>query len=132
VEEIKKVFELLYGPGDPMQGSEMNDAQALAYAEGGAGYSAFCIVRNWVWINLDLSHAEVEDLQRTGRQPAVIYSPTVIFDSARRWGGGDIVRTSLLSSFEENFIFKTSNTAYLLLGDGLRKSASLSTMLRIS
>jgi hypothetical protein len=55
----------------------------------------------------------------------------VVYDSARRWDVGDVVRTSPLLSFKEGFVFKTFNTAYLMLGDGVRKRAALETVGRI-
>lgn len=44
---------------------------------------------------------------------------------------GDVVRTSPLSVFEEGFLFRTLNSTYLMLGDGLRKRAALETVGRI-
>lgn len=73
-----------------------------------------------------LTDAQRLALERTQRQPALIYAHTVVFDSERRWDVGDFVRTSLLHQFSDDF--KTLNSVYLLLGPGSRKRASADTI----
>ncbi|WP_414602843.1 DUF6957 family protein [Pseudomonas aeruginosa] len=92
---------------------------------------AAIIVRGWLWIDLDVTEAQRVELEKTRRQPAIIYAHTVIYDSARRWDVGDFVRTSPLYRFDEGFLFKTLNSIYVLLGDGVRKRAALETVGRI-
>lgn len=131
VSELNAITELLYGPGEPMQGSPMTDEQALAYARERFSYFDFCLVRHWLWIDLDVTEAQRAELEKTCRQPVILYAHSVIYDSARRWDVGDVVRTSPLSLFEEGFLFRTLNSTYVLLGDGQRKRASLETVGRI-
>ena len=59
------------------------------------------------------------------------YAHAVIYDSSRRWDVGDFVRTSYLHAFHDGFMFQTLNTVYILLGDGVRKRATLETVGRI-
>ncbi|MNR62874.1 hypothetical protein D3C85_1850110 [compost metagenome] len=61
----------------------------------------------------------------------ILYAHGVVYDSARRWDVGDVMRTSPLSVFEEGFLFRTLNSTYVLLGDGQRKRAALETVGRI-
>ncbi|RRV57664.1 hypothetical protein EGJ08_17640 [Stutzerimonas stutzeri] len=114
-----------------MSGSPMTDEQALAYAREHCWRTEFCLVRQWLWIDLDVAEAQRIELAKTQRQPALIYAHSVIYDSARRWDVGDFVRTSPLYRFDEGFLFKTLNSIYLLLGDGQRKRAALETVGRI-
>ncbi|MDZ7888331.1 MAG: hypothetical protein U5M72_03345 [Pseudomonas sp.] len=41
------------------------------------------------------------------------------------------MRTSYLHAFHDGFMFQTINTTYILLGDGVRKHASLESVGRI-
>jgi len=85
---------------------------------------AFCLVRDWIWVDLDASEDQRLRLAQTQRQPALVYAHSVIYDSSRRWDVGDFVRTSLLSQFSDGFLFITLNSVYLLLGPGIRKQSS--------
>lgn len=129
--DLRTITELLYGPGQPMAASAMTDERALAFARELLSYSEFCLVRQWQWIDLDVSEAQCDELEKTQRLPVMLYAHQVVYDSARRWDIGDCVRTSFLSSFEHGFLFRTLNTTYLLLGDGQRKRAALETVGRI-
>ena len=131
MDELNAITELLYSPGEPMSGSPMTDEQALAYAREHCWRTEFCLVRQWLWIDLDVAEAQRIELAKTQRQPALIYAHSVIYDSARRWDVGDFVRTSPLYRFDEGFLFKTLNSTYVLLGDGQRKRAALETVGRI-
>lgn len=131
MDDLQAISDLLHGPGEPMTGSTMTDEQALAFARQRFPYSEFCLVRHWRWIDLDVSDAQRVELEKTQRQPVILYAHGVVYDSARRWDVGDVVRTSPLSLFEEDFLFRTLNSTYLLLGDGQRKRASLETVGRI-
>ncbi len=107
-----------------MPGSSMTDEEALAYARKEFAHMAFCLVRDWIWVDLDVSEEQGTHLSQTQRQPALIYAHSVVYDSARRWDVGDFVRTSLLSQFSDGFLFITLNSVYLLLGPGIRKQSS--------
>ena len=129
--DLQALNDLLYSPGEPMNGSTMTDEQALAYARERFSYFEFCLVRQWLWIDLNVTDEQRIELAKTQRQPALMYAHSVIYDSARRWDVGDFVRTSPLYRFDEGFLFKTLNSVYLLLGDGQRKRAALETVGRI-
>ncbi len=129
--ELGSVTNMLYGPGEPMPGAPMSDDQALGYMRGLRPYSEFCLVRDWIWIDINVTAAQLAELEKTRRQPVIIFSHSVIYDSMRRWDVGDLVRTSLLHEFRDGFLFQTLNTDYVLLGQGMRKRAALETVGRI-
>ncbi len=129
--DLQAISELLSGTGQPMAGSVMTDEQALAFACERFSHFEFCLVRHWLWIDLDVTDAQRVELEKTRRQPVILYAHQVIYDSARRWDVGDVVRTSPLVSFEDDFLFRTLNSVYLLLGDGQRKRSTLETVGRI-
>lgn len=131
MDELNAVSDMLYGPGQPMSGSAMTDEEALAHMRQRFPQGGFCLVRDWQWLDLDVADLESAELEKTRRQPVIIYAHTVIYDSARRWDVGDFVRTSPLVSFDDGFLFRTLNSVYVLLGDGVRKRAALETVGRI-
>ena len=88
------------------------------------------MVRN-TQIDINVTPAQLAELEKTHRQPVIIFSHRVIYDSMRRWDVGDLVRTSLLHEFRDGFLFQTLNTDYVLLGQGMRKRAALETVGRI-
>lgn len=128
MEIIVELNELLFGPGEDMAGSKMSKYEAKAYVRERAHNKQYCIVRDWIWIDLDVTEEEASILEKTRRQPAVIYAHSVLFDSACRWDVGDYVRTSFLYAFHEGFMFETMNSIYVLLGDGKKKRTSLETL----
>lgn len=129
--ELGAMTDLLYGPGEPMAGSEMSNEEAMAYANSRFPFGNFCLVREWIWIGLDVNETQRAELAKTQRQPVILYAHGVVFDSERRWDIGDFVRTSPLYAFEEGFHFKTLNSTYLLLGAGTRKHARAEVVARI-
>lgn len=114
-----------------MDGSSLTNEDALAFARRSFPRSDFCLIRDWAWIDLDVTEEQRELLAKTRRRPTIIYAHTVIYDSNRRWDVGDFVRTSPLHAFHQGFLFQTLNTTYLLLGDGVRRRAALDTVGRI-
>lgn len=125
---LQDLSELLYGEGVPMPGVELSHEDAVQITRKHFRNLDYCIVRDWIWIDLDVTPAQGAELARTQRKPAIIFARTVIYDISRRFDVGDLVRTSPLHRFEEGFIFATLNRCYLLMGDGLRKRASLETV----
>jgi hypothetical protein len=90
-------------------------------------YKSICVVKNWMWWDLEVTEQHKQILLKNGQLAALIKADTVIDDEAGRLCPGDWVRTSLLVSFTENCIFETKNTVYLLVGKGSRKTISLDT-----
>ncbi|MCQ4327584.1 MULTISPECIES: DUF6957 family protein [Stutzerimonas stutzeri group] len=129
--ELDAVTAMLYEGGVPMTGSSMTDDEALSYMRDLRLNTEFCLIRDWIWIDLEVTPLQLAELEKTRRQPALIFAHKVIYDSARRWDVGDFVRTSPLYAFRDGFLFQTLNSVYVLLGEGLRKRASVETVGRI-
>ncbi|SCW87721.1 hypothetical protein SAMN05216370_4242 [Pseudomonas peli] len=126
--DLSALIGLLQVTGVPLPGCSMSDEEALRYARKNFPNGNFCLVRDWMWLDIETTDAQRHALEKTQRQPALIYAHQVIFDSERRWDVGDFVRTSLLHQFSEGFHFRTLNSVYLLLGPGTRKPASADTI----
>ncbi len=129
--EIDSLANLFNGEGESMSGSPMADDEALKFMQNKRLHIEFCLVRDWAWIDLEVTPAQLAELEKTRRKPAIILAHNVIYDSARRWDVGDFVRTSPLHDFRDGFLFQTLNSVYVLLGDGQRKRAALETVGRI-
>ena len=129
--DLQEVADLLYGEGMPMPGVEMAQEEAIRIVRERFPNSEYCLVRDWIWIDLPVSPEQLAALTRTQRQPVLVYAHNVIYDSSRRWDVGDFVRTSYLHAFHDGFIFQTLNTVYILLGAGVRKRVPLETVGRI-
>lgn len=69
-----------------------------------------------------------ESLKQSGLDPCFIFAANVLDDEARRPHIGPMVRTSLLQHFEENCLFVTANTVYVLSGHGKRTSVTEETL----
>lgn len=131
MKELNETLDLLCSDGIPIPGAQVSQNEAVRIVRERYPYAEYCIVKDWRWIDLDVTPAQSEELTRTNRKPAVIYADTVIYDSSRRWDVGDFVRTSFLHKFEDGFIFKTLNSIYILIGNGVRKRATLEAIGRI-
>ncbi len=128
---LSDVVEVLYGPGQPMSGSEMKNDEAIAYVRQHCPQAPFCLVRDWVWVDLDVSDVQRADLQEARCQPVILYAHTVIHDSTDQWRCSDFVRTSPLHVFQDGFLFKTCRTVYVLLGGGMCKVSAPDVLERI-
>lgn len=131
MEALNAVTELLYGEGIPMLGHDMSDAEAIALVHQRFGQRPYCLVRQWIWIDLLMPDALFETLRRDDRQPVMLYAHEVVLDSQARLKPGDWVRSTPLVTFSNGCCFQTRNTVYVLLGNGVRKSAELSTVVKV-
>lgn len=131
--ELDKVASMLFGPGKVMPGIDMTWEQARDRVEASnhSVWVPYRIVKDWVWNDLTLSTAQQEQFRAAGLQPVILYSHSVLYDSARRFDVGDWVRTTPLVSFSDGCFFQTRNTLYVLVGDGLRKQTELSTVMSL-
>lgn len=128
---LEEIHSLLQGPGEAMQGIDMTWEQARdrVLLSDHSCWVPYCIIKDWVWIDLILTDQEREQLNAAGQQPVVLYSHSVLFDSNRRFDVGDWVRTSPLVTFSDGCFFRTRNSLYVLVGEGIRKRADLSTVM---
>nr|WP_256837047.1 hypothetical protein [Pseudomonas oleovorans] len=131
--ELDKLSQLLYAPGEVMPGVGITAEQARERMEiiCHKSWTPYCVVSDWIWIDLVMTEREKKFSQVLGQQPVMLYAYYVIFDSELRLQVGDWVRTSLLVSFSEDCFFQTLNTLYVLVGEGVRKQAELSTVMSL-
>jgi hypothetical protein len=90
-----------------------------------------CLVSHWCWADVEISKSDEEYMTGIGKLPAFIYSQSVIVDEQGRFPPGHQLRSSLLVEFRENSIFRTKNTAYILVGPGVRMSVHIDVFLNL-
>jgi hypothetical protein len=131
MDDLNAVTDLLHGAGETMLGHELTNEEAVARVREQFLGKPFCLVRDWIWIDLSLSDTVRAALERTARQPAMLYAHQVVLDSRCRFSPGDWVRSTYLVAFTDDCFFETENSVYVLLGNGARKTAELTTVSKI-
>ncbi|PKH14652.1 hypothetical protein BI292_05235 [Pseudomonas sp. 43NM1] len=122
---LEEISRLLYGAGEEMPGWQGSQDELIALAAKTFPGKAFCVVRQWILINLTVTPAEKEKLTGLGLLPATLFAHEVVLDSKGRFQPQMWVRSNFGKSFTEDCMFETKSTVYLLLGSGLRKNASI-------
>ena len=61
-----------------MPGSPMSDEEALSYARKNFPFGYFCLVRDWLWLDIDATDAQRHALKRTQRHLALIYAHQIV------------------------------------------------------
>ncbi|WP_350403777.1 hypothetical protein ABCR88_29385 [Pseudomonas sp. W17] len=122
---LEEISRLLYGAGEEMPGWSDTQEDLISAAAKRFPGKAFCVVKQWILIDLTVNPDEQEKLQGLGLLSGTLFAHEVVFDSQNRFQPQMWVRSNFGVSFTEGCMFETKNTVYLLLGSGLRKEASL-------
>ncbi|VVO68084.1 hypothetical protein PS862_01183 [Pseudomonas fluorescens] len=122
---LNEISQLLYGAGEEMPGWQGTQDELIALAAKTFPGKAFCVVRQWILIDLTVNPDEKEKLSGLGLLPATLFAHEIVLDSKGRFQPRMWVRSNFGVSFTEGCVFETNNTVYLLLGPGLRKEASI-------
>lgn len=128
---LERIGEFLNRDGTPILGCCDVEADGVALANQSFPGKPYCTVRQWVLIDLEASDEMKATIAKKGFHPILLYAHEVVFDSRGRFLPGDWVRSTLLLDLQENCLFETENTVYILLGDGSRKQASPSVVTSI-
>ena len=122
---LEEISQLLYGAGKEALGWQGTQDELIALAAKTFPGKAFCVVKQWILIDLTVTPAEKEKLTGLGLLPATLFAHEIVLDSKGRFQPRMWVRSNFGVSFTEGCMFETKNTVYLLLGPGLRKEASI-------
>lgn len=123
-------WALLDAPSTVMLGHAMTGEAILALLDEHFPGRQFCLVREWIWIDLDMPGDVLDEMISMQLQPVMLYG-NVVIDSLGRFDAGDWLRSTPLVSFTQGCLFETRDTVYALLGHGVRKRAELSAMMKI-
>lgn len=83
-------------------------------------------VKDWVWWDLDITDEQKDQFTAQNLIPSIIFATHLISDSSGCFSIGWNVKTTELVVFEENCLFVTRRTVYILVGKGSRKLVELS------
>lgn len=125
---LEAVAEFFYGYGHVTLGWHGTEDELIKLAEQAFPGKPFCLVKQWIIADLQLTQDEQRKLSLMGILPAVVYAHEVVQDSRQRFQPGHWVRTNFGVSHDHPCMFETKSTVYLLLGGGVRKPAALSTV----
>ncbi|MXI45801.1 hypothetical protein GRW89_04710 [Pseudomonas moraviensis] len=124
-------FTLLLSAGETIDGFPLTDSDAVALANLHFPSRAYCLVADWVILDLEVTTRQRTAIAARGLIPALVYALTVIQDSKGRFAPGDWVRSTLEVSLSQNCLFETKNTVYVLMGAGRRLRTDLDIALSL-
>nr|WP_180205528.1 hypothetical protein [Pseudomonas sp. SbOxS1]NYU05643.1 hypothetical protein [Pseudomonas sp. SbOxS1] len=124
---LEEISQLFYGAGEEVAGWEGSQEDLISLAAKSFPGKAFCVVKQWILIDLTVTPDEKEKLTNLGLLPMTLFAHEVVLDSKRRFQPQMWVRSNFGRSFTEGCMFETKSTVYLLLGAGQRKEASVAT-----
>lgn len=128
VTTLEEITQFIHGPGEIAAGWSGTEDELVSLVEQTFPGKSFCLVKKWIIADLQLTQDEQKKLSFMGILPMVVYALEVVRDSRHRFPPGHWVRTNFGISHEHPCMFETKSTIYLLLGDGRRKQAALSTV----
>lgn len=129
---LEEISQLLYGAGEETSGWQGNQDELITLAAKTFPGKAFCVVRQWILIDLNVTPDENKKLTKLGLLPATLFAHEVVLDSKGRFKPSMWVRSNFGKSFTQGTMFETNNTVYLLCGPGQRKEASVDAAFSMS
>ena len=130
-EEIQASSELLSTTGEPRSGSGESQERLIQLVQSRFPNKGFCIVQQWTIVHAIASDGDLTKIHVHGHLPLFVFAEKVILDSRGRFDYGNWVRSTMVISFQDGFLFETKNTVYVLMGDGDEKSARLAAILSL-
>ena len=129
---LNEISQLLYGTGEASTGWQGTQEDLIALAARSFPGKAFCVVRQWILIDLTVTPDENEKLTKLGLIPVTLFAHEVVLDSKGRFQPTMWVRGNFGKSFTGGCMFETKNTVYLLWGSGQRKEATVGAAFSMS
>lgn len=129
---LDEIAQLLYGTSGETSGWNGSQEDLISLAGNLFPGKGFCVVRQWILIDLTVTPEENEKLTELGLLPATLYAHEVVLDSKGRFQPGMWVRSNFGLSFTKGCMFETKNTVYLLWGSGHRKKATVGAAFSMS
>ena len=120
----------MIGPSAVMSGCDIALEEAIRVTQERFPDRSFCVVSEWVWLDLEAPDLVIEELAAEGKKPTMLLVFNVLFDSSLtskpHW-----FRTTPLIEFTDGMFFQTEHKLYVLVGHGRRKPMSLSAVVRL-
>jgi len=131
-ESVKQhlISDILYGPAQAMAGSGLADAEAIkACAEEFAGLR-YCIVRQWLLLDVILPAAVERAFTVKGLGTTVLFAQRVVYDSTACLAQDTPLLSGLHKRFDDCF-FECEQGLFVLAGKGARKRISLPALIAL-
>ena len=111
--------------GEPLSGASEAEAEfiKIRVVETGKAYCAAV-----AWVIIDVLDVDADPLAATGRLPIVLFSHSVLLHSTGYYENGERIKTGYATSYDGRGIFETSDTIFVLMGKGFRKSVSVNLL----
>jgi hypothetical protein len=129
---LDEIAQLFYGTGGETPAWNGSQDDLVSFAGKLFPGKAYCVVRQWILIDLTVTLEEKEELTLLGLIPATLYAHEVVLDSRGRFQPKMWVRSNFGVSFFYGCMFETKNTVYLLWGPGQRKEATVGAAFSMS
>lgn len=129
---LNEISQLLYSAEGGILGWNGTQDELISLAAKEFPGKAFCVVRQWILIDLTVTPDEKEKITKLGLLPLTLFAHEVVLDSKGRFQPNMWVRSNFGKSFTDGCMFETKNTVYLLLAAGQRKEASLGAAFSMS
>jgi hypothetical protein len=129
---LDEISRLFYKAGEETPGWSGSQEDLITLAAKAFPGKAFCVVRQWILIDLSVTPDENEKMTNLGLLPATLFAHEIVLDSKGRFQPKMWVRSNFGKSFTQGCMFETKNTVYLLWGPGLRKEATLGAAFSMS
>lgn len=130
--DLLRLQQLLSGQGEVINGCDLSAEDAIDFVQSNFGEYSYCLVRDWTVLELEPCGEGYDALRSRGLEPVLVYARNVVIDSRERFSRGDWVRSTFQLKFEDEGLFFTRNTLYVLLGTGTRQRITLSDLLSLS
>ncbi len=122
--------DVLYGPARVLTGSGLADDALLTVAREEFGDREYCVVREWMILDVMVSDQDEKLIHARDLQPTTLFAQRVLFDSRGVRQGG-VLLTGFLRHFEDCF-FEAEEMVYVLGGRGARKHVSMPALRELS
>ncbi|MHA3736461.1 DUF6957 family protein [Pseudomonas sp. Eth.TT006] len=122
--QTELIEDVLYGPARMIGGARLGDEELIKLAQEEFAEQRFCIVRNWMLMDILLPEFEEREVRKRGLQPSVLLVHDAVFDSEGRIAARDIFITGFQKDFNGCF-FESEDALYILAGRGARKHVSV-------
>ncbi|WP_204123496.1 hypothetical protein [Pseudomonas sp. 008] len=122
VTDTQLLGDLLFGPARTLGGSTLGDDELVRLARETFKENNFCVVRNWMLLDVMVPPSIEQKIQAQGLEPTLLYAQVTVFDSTGSFHAG----ASVVSGYQRDFdgcIFESQNTIFILGGRGSRKHA---------
>lgn len=129
VEAAQLAYFLLDG-AEHVEGLAFSDDHLIEIARSRSGGKPYCVIRNWILLDVMVSDKDERTLEAQGLLPTVMLGRQVVFDSRTQGSRPGGLRSSFMFALVES-VFESKDTLYYLAGPGLRKHTSLTAVLTL-